>query len=198
MTMFTGIVEARGRVAHLEARPEAIRLRIDAPEVMVGVRSGDSIAVNGVCLTVVDPTPEGFDADVMQETMRRSSLGDLRPGGTVNVERAVRVSDRLGGHIVQGHVDCTGTIASIDPHEDWTVVRIDVPEAMTRYMVEKGSICIDGVSLTIVSVDGSGVTVSLIPTTLAETTLGTRSVGERVNIEVDVLAKYVERLLGSR
>jgi len=196
--MFTGIVEIRGRIAHLEARPEAIRVRIEAPGVMEGVRPGDSIAVNGVCLTVVDPTAEGFDADVMQETMRRSSLGDLQPGGTVNLERAVRASDRLGGHIVQGHVDCTGTIASIDPREDWTMMRIDVPEAMARYMVEKGSICVDGVSLTIVSIDDSGFTVSLIPTGLAETTLGTRNVGDRVNIEVDVLAKYVERLLESR
>jgi len=196
--MFTGIVEIRGRIAHLEARPAAIRVRIDAPGLMEGVRPGDSIAVNGVCLTVVDPTAQGFDADVMQETMRRSSLGDLQPGGAVNLERAVRASDRLGGHIVQGHVDCTGTIASIDPREDWTMMRIDVPEAMTRYMVEKGSICVDGVSLTIVSIDDSGFTVSLIPTTLGETTLGTRNVGDRVNIEVDVLAKYVERLLESR
>jgi riboflavin synthase len=196
--MFTGIVEVRGRLAHLEVRPEAIRVRIDASDLMEGVRPGDSIAVNGVCLTVVDPTAEGFDADVMQETIRRSALGDLQPGGAVNLERAVRASDRLGGHIVQGHVDCTGTIASIDPREHWTMMRIDVPVAMTRYMVEKGSICVDGVSLTIVSIDGSGFTVSLIPTTLAETTLGTRNVGDRVNIEVDVLAKYVERLLESR
>lgn len=196
--MFTGIVEACGRVAYLEMRPEAIRLRIDAPDVMEGVHAGDSIAVNGVCLTVVDPTPGGFGADVMQETMRRSSLGDLQPGGAVNLERAVRAMDRLGGHIVQGHVDCTGTVASIDSRDDWTLVRIDVPEVMTRYMVEKGSICVDGVSLTIVSVDGQGFTVSLIPTTLAETTLGTRCVGDRVNIEVDVVAKYVERLLEAR
>lgn len=196
--MFTGIVEACGRVAYLEMRPEAIRLRIDAPDVMEGVHAGDSIAVNGVCLTVVDPTPGGFDADVMQETMRRSSLGDLQPGGAVNLERAVRAMDRLGGHIVQGHVDCTGTVASIDSRDDWTLVRIDVPEVMTRYMVEKGSICVDGVSLTIVSVDGQGFTVSLIPTTLTETTLGTRCVGDRVNIEVDVVAKYVERLLEAR
>lgn len=196
--MFTGIVESRGSVTRLEVRPEAIRMGIDAPGLMEGVSPGDSIAVNGVCLTVVDPSPEGFEADVMQETMQRSALGDLRPGGVVNLERAVRVSDRLGGHIVQGHVDCTGVVASIDPHEDWTVVRIDVPEDMTRYMVEKGSICVDGVSLTIVSVDGSGFTVSLIPTTIAETTLGSRTVGDRVNIEVDVLAKYVERLLESR
>jgi riboflavin synthase len=196
--MFTGIVEARGRVARLETRPEALRMRIDAPDVMDGVHPGDSIAVNGVCLTVVDPTSEGFDADVMLETVQRSSLGDLQSGASVNLERAVRVSDRLGGHIVQGHVDCTGIITSIDPHVDWTVLRIAVPEPMTRYMVEKGSICVDGVSLTIVSVDGSGFAVSLIPTTLTETTLGTRAVGDRVNIEVDVLAKYVERLLESR
>jgi riboflavin synthase len=196
--MFTGIVEARGRVAHVETRPEAIRLRIDAPDLMEGVHAGDSIAVNGVCLTVVDPTSQGFDADVMQETMSRSSLSDVQPGGTVNLERAVRAMDRLGGHIVQGHVDCTGTVASLDSRDEWTVVRIDVPEGVTRYMVEKGSICVDGVSLTIVSVDGRGFTVSLIPTTLAETTLGTRSVGDRVNIEVDVVAKYVERLLESR
>ena len=193
--MFTGIVESLGTVADLEDRTDAIRLRIDAPAVMDDVRPGDSIAVNGVCLTVVDPTPAGFSADVMQETMRRSSLATLASGARVNLERAVRASDRLGGHIVQGHVDCTGIIAAIDPREEWTVVRVDVPESMTRYMVEKGSICVDGVSLTIVSVDGAGFTVSLIPTTLAETTLGTRSVGDRVNIEVDVLAKYVERLI---
>lgn len=196
--MFTGIVESLGTVADLEDRTDAIRLRIDAPAVMDDVRPGDSIAVNGVCLTVVDPTPTGFSADVMQETMRRSSLATLASGAHVNLERAVRASDRLGGHIVQGHVDCTGIIAAIDPREEWTVVRVDVPESMTRYMVEKGSICVDGVSLTIVSVDGAGFTVSLIPTTLAETTLGTRSVGDRVNIEVDVLAKYVERLLEQR
>ena len=196
--MFTGIVESLGTVADLEDRTDAIRLRIDAPAVMDDVRPGDSIAVNGVCLTVVDPTPTGFSADVMQETMRRSSLATLTSGAQVNLERAVRASDRLGGHIVQGHVDCTGIIAAIDPREEWTVVRVDVPESMTRYMVEKGSICVDGVSLTIVSVDGAGFTVSLIPTTLAETTLGTRSVGDRVNIEVDVLAKYVERLLEQR
>ena len=196
--MFTGIVESPGTVADLEDRTDAIRLRIDAPAVMDDVRPGDSIAVNGVCLTVVDPTPAGFSADVMQETMRRSSLATLASGARVNLERAVRASDRLGGHIVQGHVDCTGIIAAIDPREEWTVVRVDVPESMTRYMVEKGSICVDGVSLTIVSVDGAGFTVSLIPTTLAETTLGTRSVGDRVNIEVDVLAKYVERLLEQR
>ncbi len=196
--MFTGIVESLGTVADLEDRTDAIRLRIDAPAVMDDVRPGDSIAVNGVCLTVVDPTPTGFSADVMQETMRRSSLATLASGARVNLERAVRASDRLGGHIVQGHVDCTGVIAAIDPRDEWTVVRVDVPESMTRYMVEKGSICVDGVSLTIVSVDGAGFTVSLIPTTLAETTLGTRSVGDRVNIEVDVLAKYVERLLEQR
>lgn len=196
--MFTGIVESLGTVADLEDRTDAIRLRIDAPAVMGDVRPGDSIAVNGVCLTVVDPTPTGFSADVMQETMRRSSLATLASGAQVNLERAVRASDRLGGHIVQGHVDCTGIIAAIDPREEWTVVRVDVPESMTRYMVEKGSICVDGVSLTIVTVDGAGFTVSLIPTTLAETTLGTRSVGDRVNIEVDVLAKYVERLLEQR
>ena len=196
--MFTGIVESLGTVADLEDRTDAIRLRIDAPAVMGDVRPGDSIAVNGVCLTVVDPTPTGFSADVMQETMRRSSLATLASGAQVNLERAVRASDRLGGHIVQGHVDCTGIIAAVDAREEWTVVRVDVPESMTRYMVEKGSICVDGVSLTIMSVDGAGFTVSLIPTTLAETTLGTRSVGDRVNIEVDVLAKYVERLLEQR
>lgn len=196
--MFTGIVETLGTVSALEDRTEAIRLRIDAPDVMTDVSPGDSISVNGVCLTVVDPDPRGFWADVMNETMQRSALGGLDSGAPVNLERAVRVSDRLGGHIVQGHVDCTGVIASIDAREDWTVVRVDVPSAVTRYMVEKGSICVDGVSLTIVSVDGAGFTVSLIPTTLAETTLGTRSVGDRVNIEVDVLAKYVERLLEQR
>lgn len=196
--MFTGIVETLGTVSALEDRTEAIRLRIDAPDVMTDVSPGDSISVNGVCLTVVDPDPRGFWADVMNETMQRSALGGLDSGAPVNLERAVRVSDRLGGHIVQGHVDCTGVIASIDAREDWTVVRVDVPSAVTRYMVEKGSICVDGVSLTIVSVDDRGFTVSLIPTTLTHTTLGSRSVGDAVNIEVDVLAKYIERLMDTR
>lgn len=196
--MFTGIVETLGTVSALEDRTDAIRLRIDAPTVMADVSPGDSIAVNGVCLTVVDPDSRGFWADVMNETMQRSALGGLASGAAVNLERAVRVSDRLGGHIVQGHVDCTGVIASIDERDEWTIVRIDVPSTVTRYMVEKGSICVDGVSLTVVSVDDGGFTVSLIPTTLTHTTLGSRSVGDAVNIEVDVVAKYIERLLDAR
>lgn len=202
--MFTGIVEELGEVEAVEAlADEAARLRIRGPLVTSDARHGDSIAVNGVCLTVVDVADGAFTADVMRETLRRTGLGALAPGSPVNLERPVRLQDRLGGHLVQGHVDGTGTVAAREPSEHWEVVRVTVPADLTRYLVEKGSITVDGVSLTVVEVhdpagegDPAWFSVSLIPTTLQATTLGRRVVGETVNLEVDVLAKYVERLVG--
>ncbi|MGW0063347.1 riboflavin synthase, partial [Streptosporangium sandarakinum] len=155
---------------------------------------GDSIAVNGVCLTVVEVDGDVFTADVMKETLDRSSLGALRPGSPVNLERAVRADARLGGHIVQGHVDGTGTLLSREPGEHWEVVRISLPAELNRYVVEKGSIAVDGVSLTVAGVDGESLTVSLIPTTLRLTTLGAKRPGDPVNLEADVIAKHVEKL----
>lgn len=193
--MFTGIVEARGTVEAIDSLGDASRIRVRGPIVMEGTRPGDSIAVNGVCLTVVDALPDAFTADVMAETLRRTSLAVAEPGSEVNLERAARMDSRIGGHLVQGHVDGVGAIASIEPSEHWTVMRISLPDDLARYVVEKGSIAVDGVSLTVVDVDRSSFQVSLIPTTLAETILGTRRVGDPVNIEVDAMAKYVERLI---
>ena len=159
---------------------------------------GASIAVNGVCLTVVEHGDDEFTADVMQETLTRSSLGALVQGSPVNLERPVTLQARLGGHLVQGHVDGTGSIISRTPSEHWELVRISLPDALGRYVVEKGSITVDGVSLTVVDADRDSFTVSLIPTTLALTTLGTKHAGDPVNLEVDVVAKYVERMLDWR
>lgn len=192
--MFTGIVEERGTVAEVTDLGRAARLSIRGPLVVGDVRPGDSIAVNGVCLTVVDHDATSFRADVMAETLDRSSLGALLPGSPVNLERAARVDARLGGHIVQGHVDGVATVVGVHPADQWTTVDVRLPEGLTRYVVEKGSITVDGVSLTVTRVDDEGFSVSLIPTTLAHTTLGSVAVGDRVNIEVDVLAKYVARL----
>lgn len=196
--MFTGIVEERGRIAAVESLDDAARLVIHGTRVMEGSKPGDSIAVNGVCLTVVDLLPEGFSADVMAETLRRTSLAQAVAGADVNLERAARIDSRIGGHLVQGHVDGMGRISEISPSEHWTTMRVDLPDGLTRYVVEKGSIAVDGVSLTVVDVDDASFSVSLIPTTLAETNLGTRRVGDHVNIEVDAMAKYVERLLSWR
>jgi riboflavin synthase len=193
--MFTGIVEEKGTVESIEDLGEALKVRIAAEQVLTDSELGASISVNGICLTVASRGQDWFEADVMAETMRRTSLAGAHAGSTVNLERAARVDSRLGGHIVQGHVDGTGVIAAIEPSEQWTVMRIAVPEDLTRYMVEKGSITVDGVSLTIVSVVDDHFTISLIPTTLSETNLGAKQVGDRVNIEVDVLAKYVEKLV---
>jgi riboflavin synthase len=193
--MFTGIVEERGTVASLVDLGDAMRVRIRADKVLQDSELGASISVNGICLTVAECGDDWFEADVMAETLRRTSLGNLVTDSPVNLERAARVDSRLGGHIVQGHVDGTGEVAAIEPSEQWTVMAIRVPAELTRYMVEKGSITVDGVSLTIVSVTESRFTISLIPTTLAETNLGAKQVGDRVNIEVDVLAKYVEKLV---
>src|ERR1700742_4178191 len=199
--MFTGIVEELGEVIGREPLADAARLVIRGPVVTADAGHGDSIAVNGVCLTVVEVLPGGqFSADVMGETLNRSNLGELRAGSPVNLERAAALNSRLGGHIVQGHVDGTGEVVSRTPSEHWEVVRIEVPAAVARYVVEKGSITVDGISLTVSSVSGPGAEprdwfeVSLIPTTRELTTLGGAPVGSAVNLEVDVIAKYVERL----
>lgn len=173
-------------------------LTIHGPEVTSDASPGDSIAVNGVCLTVTERGDGRFSADVMQETLHRSNLGVLTAGSPVNLERALKVSSRLGGHIVQGHVDGTGVVTERVPGTEWETVTFSLPAHLSRYVVEKGSIAVDGVSLTVVRCTDSSFTVSLIPTTLRETTLGLATVGTKVNIEVDTLAKYVERLLGDR
>lgn len=196
--MFTGIIEEQGTIEAVTELPDAARLlRIRANTVLTDAAHGDSIAVSGVCLTVVERTADWFTADVMKQTLDLTTLGSLQAGTHVNLERAARVDARLGGHIVQGHVDGIGTVRAIEPSEHWTVVRIAVPRALMRYCVAQGSITIDGTSLTIADLDDATdtVTVSLIPTTLAVTTLGERAVGDRVNLEVDVLAKYIERLV---
>ncbi|MFD9862705.1 riboflavin synthase [Streptomyces alboflavus] len=195
--MFTGIVEELGEVTAVENLGDASRFRLRGPVVTDGAKHGDSIAVNGVCLTVVEHEDDEFTADVMSETLDRSSLGVLVPGSKVNLERPTAVGDRLGGHIVQGHVDGTGTIVDRKPSDNWEIVKVSLPEGLARYVVEKGSITVDGVSLTVVDAGADYFTISLIPTTLALTTLGSKQPGDPVNLEVDVIAKYVERLLGA-
>ncbi|MFD3488051.1 riboflavin synthase [Streptomyces sp. NPDC058665] len=195
--MFTGIVEELGRVTAVENLGDSSRFRLRGPAVTEGAKHGDSIAVNGVCLTVVDLDEGEFTADVMAETLNRSSLGALVPGSRVNLERPMAVGDRLGGHIVQGHVDGTGAIVDRKKSEHWEIVKISLPADLTRYVVEKGSITVDGVSLTVVDAGPDYFTISLIPTTLALTTLGIKEPGDPVNLEVDVIAKYVERLMTS-
>ena len=196
--MFTGIVEELGEVVAVESFDDAARLTVRAPLVTGDAAHGDSIAVNGVCLTVVENAAGSFTADVMQETLDRSGLGALGPGDPVNLERARRLSDRLGGHLVQGHVDAVGRVLDVAASDRWTVVRVSVPEELDRYVVEKGSVTLDGVSLTVSAVERGWVEVSLIPTTLALTTLGRRRPGDTVNIEVDLTAKYIEKLLAAR
>lgn len=193
--MFTGIVEELGTVVAVEPLADSARLRIRGPLVTSDAVHGASIAVNGVCLTVVEHADGEFTADVMQETLDRSSLGALQVGSPVNLERPVTLDARLGGHLVQGHVDGTGTILERTPSEHWEVVRVSLPDDLGRYVVEKGSVTVDGVSLTVVEAHADWFSVSLIPTTLALTTLGAKGVGDPVNLEVDVVAKYVERLL---
>ena len=201
MRVFTGIIEELGVVEGVEDQGDAVRLTVRGPHVVLDATLGDSIAVNGCCLTVAERDHERFTADVMRETLDKTALGALAAGGRVNLERAVTAGTRLGGHIVQGHVDGTGAVVRRTPSEHWELVEITVPAALARYLVAKGSITVDGVSLTVVDVcDGAEptFTVSLIPETLARTTLGFKEPGDPVNLEVDVIAKYVERLLGSR
>jgi riboflavin synthase len=196
--VFTGIVEEVGEVVGKEDLGDFARLAIKGPVVTSDARHGDSIAVNGVCLTVVEVRPDGaFTADVIGETLDRSSLRGAGVGSRVNLERAAAVNSRLGGHIVQGHVDGTGHVVARTPSERWEVVRIALPTALSRYVVEKGSITVDGVSLTVSGLGDDWFEVSLIPTTLDLTTLGRATVGTHVNLEVDVVAKYVERLLAA-
>ncbi|HEY1642431.1 MAG TPA: riboflavin synthase [Streptosporangiaceae bacterium] len=201
--MFTGIVEELGEVIALQRGADSARLTVRGPEVSAGARRGESIAVNGVCLTVTETSDSQFSADVIKETLERSSLGALAPGSRVNLERPVRADGRLGGHIVQGHVDATGVILSRQPGDGWEVVRISVPAELARYVVEKGSVAVDGVSLTVSALsppaaESAWLEVSLIPETLARTTLGRRQPGEVVNLEADMIAKVVERLLAGR
>ena len=193
--MFTGIVEELGEVVAIEPLADASRLTVRGPVVTSDASHGDSICVNGVCLTVVDAADGAFTADVMAESLSRSSLGALQVGSPVNLERAVRVQDRLGGHVVQGHVDGTGEVLTVTPDEHWTVVRTSLPGGLGRYVVEKGSITVDGISLTVSALGDDWFEVSLIPTTLGLTTLGRKGPGDPVNLEVDVIAKHVEKLL---
>jgi riboflavin synthase len=202
--MFTGIVEELGTVESIEDQGDALRLTIRARTVLEDAGLGDSISVNGCCLTVATRTGDTWTADVMQETLDKTGLGAVAPGDRVNLERAVTVDKRLGGHIVQGHVDGVGTVVARTPSEHWELVEVALPPAtpgsggdLARYLVDKGSITVDGVSLTVVSTSDTGFTVSLIPETLARTTLGTRRPGDPVNLEVDILAKHVEKLLAS-
>jgi len=198
--MFTGIVEELGTVEAVEEQGDSIRLTVTASTVLQGTGLGDSIAVNGCCLTVSEVSspldrPSSWTADVMRESLDRTSLGGVRAGDRVNLERAVTPEKRLGGHLVQGHVDAVGEVLSRTPSEHWEVVEVSLPHGLARYVVEKGSITVDGISLTVVEVRDDSFTVSLIPETLARTTLGARAVGDRVNLEVDVIAKHVEKLL---
>jgi riboflavin synthase len=195
--MFTGIVAALGAVTAVEAVGDAARVTVTGID-LSHASEGDSIAVDGVCLTAVTHTSDSFTADLLPETRRRTSLGDVAEGRPVNLELAATPATMLGGHLVQGHVDGVGTVVRRTPGEAWTDVVVRLPEGLSRYVVEKGSIALDGVSLTVVSVDGDDVTVSLIPETLRRTTWGTKAEGAAVNVEVDVLAKYVERLLAAR
>ena len=193
--MFTGLVEERGTVVRIDELSDSVRMTVSGPLVTSDARHGDSIAVNGVCLTVVGQEADYFTADVMRETLSRSSLGTLAAGDSVNLERAARLDARIGGHLVQGHVDGTAEVLSISPSDNWTLVRFSLPNELARSVVEKGSITVDGVSLTVVEAGDDHFSVSLIPETLSATTLGSRAVGDLVNLEVDAIAKYVERLM---
>jgi riboflavin synthase len=193
--MFTGIVEEVGEVREVREQDDVVRLVISGPVVASDTRHGDSIAVNGVCLTAVEVDGADFSVELVPETLRRSSLAGVATGARVNLERAMSNGQRFGGHIMQGHVDGTATVMSHTAGERTAEIRFRLGDGLARYVVEKGSIAVDGVSLTVASVDRDSFSVALIPTTLADTTLGVRQSGDRVNIEVDVLAKYVERLV---
>ena len=193
--MFTGLVEEQGSVVGIESLGDSVRLTLRGPLVTSDASHGDSIAVNGCCLTVTDLDGDAFTADVMAESLSRTSLSDLSVGSSVNLERAVAAGARLGGHIVQGHVDGVGSLLERTPSTHWDVLLFSLPAELARYVVEKGSITVSGVSLTVVEVTDDTFSVSLIPTTLADTILGSLAPGDRVNLEVDIVAKYVERLL---
>ncbi|KKO84533.1 riboflavin synthase [Corynebacterium otitidis] len=197
--MFTGIIEEIGTIGAVERHEDdAARLTIDAPGIAGGVKPGDSVAVSGVCLTAVNPTETGFEADVMKATLDASSLGRLQEGDRVNLERALPLGGRLGGHLVQGHVDATGEVLSRTPATHWEVVRLSLPATIAPYVVEKGSIAVEGTSLTVSALGDDFFEVSLIPTTLAETTLDGLRPGDPVNLEADVVGKYLKRLAETR
>src|SRR5215216_4563978 len=193
--MFTGIVREKGRVAALTGDSDRIRLLIEGPETAAQVAIGDSVAISGCCLTVVAVENGTLSFDAVPETLDRTSLAGLAPGGTVNLESAVRAGEPLGGHVMQGHVDAVGTVRSVEPEGEGRRIWFDTPDSVLRYVVEKGSIAVDGVSLTVADLDDEGFAVALIPHTLTQTTLGDLEPGQTVNLEADVLAKYVERLL---
>lgn len=195
--MFTGLVEEVGTIASVIRRGDGARVRLVAGTVRDGLAVGDSVAVDGACLTAVALHDDGLEVDAVAETLRRTTLGDRAPGDRVNLERALRLGDRLGGHLMQGHVDGTGEVAAVRPEGGGRVLRVRVPGELLRYVVEKGSIAIDGVSLTVAARHADGCSVALIPHTLAATTLGEAAAGRRVNLEVDLMAKYVESLAGA-
>lgn len=194
--MFTGIIEEVGHIKAIQMGAKSCRLEVEAQHVMEGTAVGDSIATNGVCLTVTTLTDHGFTADVMPETMRRTTLGELKPGSEVNLERALQLQTRLGGHLVSGHVDGTGRITDLRQDDNAIWMTIECEPRLLRYIIEKGSITIQGISLTVAKVDAHSFAVSLIPHTQAVTNLHHARVGDRVNLENDIIAKYVERLLG--
>ena len=201
--MFTGIIEEIGEITAITPSGDGWRLTVRAPKAAADAVHGESIAVSGVCLTVVGSTPDSFDADVMKQTLDVAALGTASVGTRVNIEKAMPVGARLGGHIVQGHVDGVGTVVDVRPGEQWSVLRISLPDDLAPLVVDKGSISVDGASLTVSAVSAPSTSdawfeVSLIPETLAATTLGSRAVGDRVNLETDILARHVERLLAFR
>lgn len=196
--MFTGIIEELGTVAHVEVLPDSIRLSIRGDLVKQDLSQGESISVNGVCLTAAEITPEGFIADVMLETLNRSSLSGIAEGEKVNLERAMSGAGRFGGHVVQGHVDGVAEIVSREPSANWEVVKVRIPSELSKYVVHKGSITFDGVSLTVNDISKDTVSLSLIPETLRLTTLGAKQVGDKLNVEADILAKHIEKLIEAR
>ena len=196
--MFTGIVEELGVVKSIEKQNDALRITVEGPLVVSDIKRGDSIAVSGTCLTAVEHDNASFTADVMLETLKRTSLDGIKVGDRVNLERAMTAATRFGGHVVQGHVDGVGEIVSREPSENWEWLRVRIPAELMKYVVLKGSITIDGVSLTVNEVGEDFIGLSLIPETLEKTTLGSKAIGARVNIEADVMAKHIERLLEAR
>jgi riboflavin synthase len=196
--MFTGIIEELGKVAAIEKQPDAIRLTISCDEVLSDLKRGDSISCSGTCLTAIEIDDESFTADVMLETLRLSSLDGVKVGDPINLERAMTAATRFGGHVVQGHVDGVGEIVSREKSDNWDWVRIRLPQDLMKYVVHKGSITLDGISLTVNEVKDNVIAVSLIPETLRVTTLGYKNPGDKVNVEADVMAKHIERLMESK
>lgn len=194
--MFTGIIEDKGKVLRIEHRGREKRLTVGLPPHLTELQLGDSININGVCLTVVQKKEQNIELDLSQETLQKSVLGELKEGDPVNLERALRLTDRLGGHIVTGHIDGIGAVVGKNKERDFLQLRIKIPESVSRYVVQKGSIAIDGISLTVNECQGDEIQMTLIPYTLEKTTLMNKRVGDRVNVEADILAKYVEKLLG--